>query len=70
MLLFTRAMYATPLVAAALVALLSPKDVAAHVVPFQPRMSGLHSRQIDVPENCFATCDDVINLLDVSELQY
>jgi len=61
MLLLTRAMFAIPLLVAALVALLSPKGVAAHVVP---RMSGLHSRQIEIPDNCVDICEELVTTLD------
>ena len=68
MLLPIRPILATPLVAAALVALLSPKGVAAHVVPLQPRMSGLYSRQIPIPAECYDVCQNLFNEIDVKGL--
>ena len=68
MFLLTRAILAIPLVVAALVALLSPKGVAANVVPHQPRMLRLYSRQVPVPEACLNICEMLVNTLDVRNL--
>jgi hypothetical protein len=68
MVFLIRAMLATPLVTAALVALLSPKGVAANVVPLHPRMSGLYSRQIPIPAECYDVCQGIFDAVDVKGL--
>ena len=68
MLLLTRAVLATPLVAAALATLLSSNGVAAHIIPLRPRMSDLHSRQITIPTVCVPVCDTLITAIEVRAL--
>ena len=68
MLLLTRAVLATPIVAAALAALLSSNGIAAHIIPLRPRMSNLHSRQIAIPAACAPACDTLITSIEVRAL--
>jgi hypothetical protein len=61
------AMLAAPLMVVAGAVSSPAGSFAALLAPFQRQgSSGLHARQILVPEECFSTCNPVISTVDVS----